>query len=150
MATDVRLEVLATLVDTPPPRSVEFWAEILARNSIEYAPLALSGVLAVSPARAITMLPSLPNTERMGQLAALKLDLAWDTLPSAQRFQFVRDIKAILQKCGPVFAAPVMEWAETKRSTRVPDFNTSLSNALFAFFGKAINAQAFTPKLCPA
>ena len=32
LSVDVRLAVLATLVDTPPPQSVEFWDDILQRK----------------------------------------------------------------------------------------------------------------------
>jgi hypothetical protein len=64
LPAEVRLSVLATLVDTPPPQSAEFWEAILRKNSRTYASFALSGVLAIDPERAIAMLPSLPDDEQ--------------------------------------------------------------------------------------
>jgi hypothetical protein len=149
ITTEARLAVLATLVDAPPPRSPDFWEEILGQNREKYAALALSGVLATNPARAITMLPALPNDERVGQAAALKLDLAWDALPAKQRFQFVQDIQATLPQCGLNFAEPVKPWAATKQSTYVLNVNPRLRNALFSYIGQDSTPRALTPKLCP-
>ena len=116
ISVEIRLAVLATLVDTPPPQSPEFWDLILKQDPEKYAALALSGVLATNPAQAIRMLPAMPDTERAGQAAALKLDLAWDDLPPKQRFQFVQDIQAILPQCGSRFAGPVQAWVDSKKS----------------------------------
>jgi hypothetical protein len=147
--TEVRLAVLATLVDAPPPRSPDFWEEVLTQNPEKYAALALSGVLATNPARAVTMLPTLPNAERVGQAAALKLDLAWDALPPKHRFQFVQDIQAILPQCGRNFAKPVAAWAAAKQSTYVPNVNPNLKIALISLIGQDMTPRALTPKLCP-
>jgi hypothetical protein len=121
MALEVRFAVLATLVDTPPPRKVEFWQEILMQNPEQYASMALSGVLAINPSRAITMLPRLLNSERVGQAAALKLDLAWDTLLPKQRFRFVQEVEAILPNCGSDIAVPLASWILSKQSSSFLD-----------------------------
>ena len=101
-SVEIRLAVLATLVDTPPPQAPEFWDLVLKQDPEDYAALALSGVLATKPAHAVKMLPAMPDIERVGQAAALKLDLAWDDLPPKQRFQFVQDI---LRSCRNVVRA---------------------------------------------
>jgi len=118
IAPEVKVAVLATLVDTPPPRAPDFWVEILKQNPEKYAPLALSGVLAVNPFYAITMLPAPPDNDRIGQAAALKLDLAWDNLLPAQRFQFIHDVRDMLPLCGNRFAVAVNAWAKPKDSAR--------------------------------
>jgi hypothetical protein len=146
---EVRLAVLALLVDAHPPRSVGFWIEILGQDPERFAALVLSGVLAISPAYAIPMLPTLPNNERMGKAAALKLDLAWDNLQTRQRFQFIQDIKAKLAQCGDRFAAPVLAWAETKQSIDIMNVNLPLRKALMAYIGQDSSPRAYTPKLCP-
>jgi hypothetical protein len=80
LSHEIRLAVLSTLVDTPPPQPPLFWSEILKQDPERYAALALSGVLATNPAQAIQMLTAMPDTQRSGQAAALKLDLAWGIL----------------------------------------------------------------------
>ena len=119
ISSEIRLAVLATLVDTPPPQSVEFWDGILRQDPEKYAGLALSGVLAINPERAIELLPTMPDTERAGQAAALKLDLAWDDLPPERRYPFVESIQAILlAQCGSRFASPVQVWVDSKKGFR--------------------------------
>ena len=132
ISSEVRLAVLATLVDTPPPQLVEFWDEILQQDPEKYAGLVLSGVLAINPARAIELLPAMPDTERAGQAAALKLDLAWDNLPPEQRYRFVESIQAILlAQCGSRFASPVQVWVDSKKGLS----NPGLWSALRGFLG---------------
>lgn len=114
ICVEVRIAVLAALVDTPPPQPPEYWNHILKQAPEDYAGLALSGVLATNPAEAIRMLSALPDTERVGQAAALKLDLAWDDLPPRQRFQFIQGIQAILPQCGSRSAGAVRAWADSK------------------------------------
>ena len=117
-SAEVRLAVLAALVDTPPPRDIAFWEMMLGQDSQAYAGMALSGVLATNPEHAVAMLPRFPDNERLGQAAALKLDLAWDSLPPRERFQFVQDIQAIIPRCGRQFGGPVQAWADSKKQIR--------------------------------
>jgi hypothetical protein len=131
VTVEIRLAVLAMLVDTPPPQSVEFWDGILKQDPEKYAGLVLSGVLAVNPARAIELLPAMPDTERAGQAAALKLDLAWDDLQPNQRSRFVWDIQSVLAQCGSRFAGPVRAWVNSKEEPRATTANPSLSVALY-------------------
>lgn len=111
---DIRLSVLGALVDTPPPQPPAFWDDILEQDSERHAGPALSGMLATHPARAVAMMPRFPDTERMGQAAALKLDLTWDDLTPRERHQFVQDVERILAQCGSHFAGPVKAWTESK------------------------------------
>jgi hypothetical protein len=113
---DVRLAVLAALVDLSPPQLPEFWEDILQRSPKDYAALALSGLLAINPDRAVRLLPSMPDTELSGRSAVLKLDLAWDDLPPKDRFRFVDEIQKVLPLSGDRFAAPVRAWLDVKRS----------------------------------
>lgn len=126
IAAEVRLTVLAALVDTPPPRDMAFWGTILAQDPEQYAGLTLSGVLATNPEQAVAMLPRLPDNERLGQAAALKFEIAWDNLPLKYRFQFVQDIQLILPQCGPRFAAPVQAWTESKAQIGIVATNPTL------------------------
>lgn len=136
ISSEVRLAVLATLVDTPPPQSVEFWDGILQQDPEKYVSLTLSGVLAINPARAIELLPAMPNTERVGQAAALKLDLAWDDLPPKQRSRFVQGIQAILlAQCGSRFAGPVQAWVDSKEEPHPANANPDLWAALVKYHG---------------
>jgi len=114
-SAEVRLAVLAALVDTPPPRDMAFWEMMLGQDPQKYAGMALSGVLATNPEQAVAMLPRLPDSERLGQAAALKLDLTWDELPPRERFQFVRDIQTLLPRCGRGFRGPLQAWTDSKR-----------------------------------
>lgn len=120
---DVRLAVLATLVDTPPPQTPEFWDLVLKQNPEKYAASALSGVLGTNPTRAVQMLSAMPDTERVGHAAALKLDLAWDDLPPRQRFQFIEDVQAILPRCGSNFASPVFAWTNYRNGRTAANAN---------------------------
>ena len=124
---EIRLAILATIVDTPPPQPPSFWERTLKQDAEAYAGLALSGVLATQPAQAIKMLPSMPDAERAGQAAALKLDLTWDNLPPKNRFQFVQDIQEILPQCGSHFAVPVDAWTASKVGTAAVDKPTCRS-----------------------
>ncbi len=123
---EVRLAVLAALVDTPPPQPPAFWQGVLKQDPEKYAGLALSGLLATHPAQAINLLPAMPDTERAGQAVALKLDLTWDDLPPKKRFQFVQDIQAKVPQCGSHFAGPVMTWALTRKGPDTTTVNPSL------------------------
>ena len=147
---DVRLAVLSALVDTPPPQPMEFWESILKQSPHDYGVLALSGVLATNPAQAIRLLPAMPNTQRAGQAAALKMELAWDDLPPKKRFQFVQDIPSILPQCGSQFVGPVKVWVESKQQApHIATANPSLQAALRGLLGEESAPKAWTPKLCP-
>jgi len=148
-STEIQLAVLAALVDMSPPQSVEFWVRIFNRDPENYAGLALSGVLAINPARAIELLPKMPDTERAGQATALKLDLAWDDLPAGQRHQFVWGVQNVLGRCGCRFVPPVRAWADSKEESRPTTVNPSLLAALFKSLGPAeVDARWHSPKLC--
>ena len=154
ISVEIRLAVLAALVDTPPPQTVAFWDDILKQDSEKYAGLALSGVLATNPAQAINMLPAMPNAERAGQAAALKLDLTWDDLAPKQRFQLIQDVEAILPHCRSSFASPVAAWTASKRpATGWPraitvNSNPGLAAGLKLILGIDVAPRAHTPKLC--
>ncbi|NJN47177.1 MAG: hypothetical protein HC808_12625 [Candidatus Competibacteraceae bacterium] len=120
VADEVRLAVLAALVDAPPPQSTEFWERIFKQAPEKYAGLVLSGMLAIDPNRAIKLLPEMPDTELTGQAAALKFDLTWDDLQQKQRYPFVQSIQAMLSTvCSPRFAAPVQAWVNSMK--KYPD-----------------------------
>ncbi len=114
LAQETRWGVLAVLVDTPPSQTLDFWKAIGQQDSEQYASLVLSGLLALDPREAVQYLPKMPNTERSGQATALKLDLTWDELPSAQRAPFVEQITRILRQCSSPFAGPVQAWLASK------------------------------------
>ncbi len=142
-----RLNVLAALVVMPPPRSQGFWEEILARDPDHYAALVLSGLLAINPPAAVAMLPKMPNTERMGQAAVLKLDLAWDDLPPKQRFQFVEQVKATIPGCGLQVASALRDWIVEKERVEISNGDSILKIALISC-GFDTKPRARTPKLC--
>jgi hypothetical protein len=146
---EVRVAVLAALVDTPPPQPPEFWEQTLKQAPEDYAGLALSGVLATNPARAVKMLPAMPDVERAGHAAALKLELAWDDLLPKQRSQFVDDIQAILPQCGSRVAGPVKAWVDSKQEPGTVTTNPSLRAALRECLGGEFAPKAWTPRLCP-
>lgn len=147
ISVEIRLAVLAALVDTPPPQPVAFWDDILKQDSEKYAGLALSGVLATNPAQAIKMLPAMPDAERAGQAAALKLDLTWDELPSKQRFLLVQDVEAILPRCGSHFASPVAAWMASKQTAITVNSNPKLRDALVRKLGPDSAPRYRTTKL---
>jgi hypothetical protein len=149
LSPEIRLAVLATLVDTPPPQTPLFWAEILKQDPERYAALALSGVLATNPAQAIQMLPAMPDTERSGQAAALKLDLAWDTLPIDKRFQFVQAVGEVLCHCGRRFAGFVGAWVSANQSSRPANTYSGLAAALANSLGEENTPRVFSSRLCP-
>lgn len=142
---EIRLAVLAALVDTPPPQEPVFWKSVFEQAPEEHAGLALSGVLATNPARAIGMLPAMPDVERIGQATALKLDLAWDDLPPGKRVQFVEDVEAALARCGPRFADPVRAWTGSKGASA----NPSLLAALRGCLDGDVAPRTRSPKLYP-
>lgn len=147
-SVEIRLAVLATLVDTPPPQAPEFWDLVLKQNPENYAALALSGVLATEPTQAVRMLLAMPDVERIGQAAALKLDLAWDDLLSKQRFQLLQDIRAILPQCGSRFAGPVQTWVDSKQEPAVATANPRLHAALCNCLGRESAPRARSSRLC--
>ena len=150
ISTEIRLAVLAALVDMSPPQPAEFWARIFRQDPEQYAGLVLSGMLAINPACAIELLPKMPDTERAGQAAALKLDLAWDDLPPKQRHRFVQDIQSVLTRCGSRFVGPVRAWANSKIAPRGPEANPGLWAALRKSLGPEVAPRTHTPKLCEA
>lgn len=145
---EIRFAVLAALVDTPPPRDMAFWERMLAQDSEKYAGLALSGVLATNPQQAVAMLPRFPDNARLGQAAALKLDLTWDSLPPRERFQLVRDIQTVLPQCGRIFGAPVQAWADSKKETRTGAANPSLLAGIAKILPGESSARMWSSKLC--
>jgi hypothetical protein len=147
---EIQLAVLATLVDTPPPQPPLFWAEILKQDPQRYAALALSGVLATNPAQAIQMLPAMPDTERSGQAATLKLELAWDTLTQDKRFQFVQAVGQVLCRCGRHFAGFVGAWVRAKQSSRPVNTYPGLAAALANTLGGENTPKVFCSRLCPS
>ena len=153
ISVEIRLAVLAALVDTPPPQPAEFWDDILKQDSEKYAGLVLSGMLAINPAQAIKMLPAIalghpvPNAERAGQAAALKLDLTWDDLAPKQRFQLVQDVEAILPLCGSHFASPVAAWTASKQTAITVNSYPGLRAGLFRLLRAESGPRALTSKL---
>jgi hypothetical protein len=147
--SEIRLALLAVLIDTPPPQSRAFWNGILNQDPEKYAIPALSGVLAINPTQATQMLPLMPDAERAGQAAALNFDLAWDDLPPDERFGFAQKIRRALPLCGPHFAAPVRAWVRSKQSSGAADSCPGLEAALSAILGAENSPKAFSPKLCP-
>ena len=146
ISVEIRLAVLAALVDTPPPQPAEFWDDILKQDSEKYAGMALSGMLAINLAQAIKMLPAMPNAERAGQAAALKLDLKWDSRPE-QRFQLVQDVEAILPRCGSHFARPVAAWTASKRPAFTVISNPGLRDGLVRELGAESAPRYLKPRL---
>lgn len=144
---EIRFAVLAALVDTPPPRDMAFWEMILAQDSEKHAGLVLSGVLATNPEQAVAMLPRFPNSERLGQAAALKLDLTWDALPVKKRFQFMADIRAVLPSCRPCFADPVRTWLDSKEPSTDMTSNPTLQAALSEYLGEGAAPKFRSSKL---
>jgi hypothetical protein len=148
ISVEVRLAVLATLVDTPPPRDMAFWETMLAQDPANYAGLALSGVLAINPEQAVAILPRLPDSERMGQAAALKLDLTWDGLPSKGRFQFVEDIRTILPRCGQIFANSVRVWTDSKQKPDATPTNSTLRVGIVQILAEESSPRTRCSRLC--
>ncbi|MGA2659725.1 MAG: hypothetical protein ABSH34_19635 [Verrucomicrobiota bacterium] len=151
-SAQVRLAVLATLVDTPPPRDMAFWEMMLGQDPQRYAGMTLSGVLGTNPEQAVAMLPRFPDSERLGQAAALKLDLTWDDLPPRERFLFVQDTQAILPRCGRCFGGPVQAWTDSKRRTRAVAASPSLPAGITRILGLESSARTLNSRLspCPA
>lgn len=156
LAQETRWGVLAVLVDTPPSQTLDFWKAIGQQDSEQYASLVLSGVLALDPREAVQYLPKMPNTERSGQATALKLDLTWDELPSAQRAPFVEQITRILRQCSSPFAGPVQVWLASKPAPYPATLATNttypqLIAALSSFLGPSeVEPRYRTAKLCEA
>ncbi len=149
IADEVRFAVLAMLADTQTsPRTPEFWFKILNQDKLKYGPLVRSGLLAVNPMTAITILPEFIDSPQIGEAVALKLDLAWDTLPSSQRFYFVDEVKTALAQCGPSFAGPILEWISTKQTLNI-ETHPILKVALERFMGQDATPRGFNSKLCP-
>jgi hypothetical protein len=146
---DARYAVLGVLVDVSPPQPTAFWEKILEQDPVNYASLVLAGELATNPLDAVKLLPSMPDTERNGQAAAINLDIAWDDLLKAQRSKFVQQVLNILGQCGRRFAAPVKVWADGKLSSRAANENPALIAALRKTLGAESAPKTFTPKLCP-
>lgn len=149
ISPEVRLAVLAALVDTPPPQGMAFWEEILKQAPESYAGLVLSGVLATKPEQAVAMLGGFPDSESLGQAVALKLDLIWDKLLPEERFQFVQGVHRVLSRCGQRFAAPVRAWADSKGPAWPAVANPSLPSALKRFLGRDWSARGWNMRLCP-
>lgn len=146
---EARMAVLSTLVDTPPPQPAEFWERLLEQDPAKYGGLALSGILAVDPSRAIQALRMMPNNERSGRAAALKLDLTWDALPPRDRFRFTTSVGEALSSCGAEFSGPVRTWVQSKQeASQRSAANPSLRAALKKALGSDGSPRAYTPKLC--
>ena len=148
LSLDIRLAVLAALVDTPPPQQPAFWEDILKQDPEKYSGLALSGLLATDRAKAIRMLPEMPNSDRAGQAAALKLDLTWDDLTPKQRSHFVQDVEAILPLCPPRFAGPVKAWADSKETAPTSGANPSLRFGIASILDGDASPQVWSSRLC--
>jgi len=114
ISDDLRFAVLGALVDTPPPRDVAFWRQILGQNPHKDAGMALSGILAVDWRAGVSLLPDLPETESAGRAAAIKLDKTWAYLSAEHRASLVDAVRSILPRCPRVISQPVGDWAGTK------------------------------------
>jgi hypothetical protein len=150
LAPETELAVLAALVDTKPPQPPTFWLSMLEQDAKRFAGFALSGVLATYPEQAAQILPRLPNSERLGQAAALKLDLAWDELHSERRHRLVEAVERSLSDCNPSVAGPLQAWVESKTVFHpAPKARyKSLRMALEGELGAGYVVRARTPKLC--
>ena len=150
---DIRNAVLGVLTMGSPPQSFEFWQNLLQQDKQRYAARAISGALSGDKMQAVKMLPDMPDTERAGGATMLKLDLAWDDLPSASRELFVEAVKDVLPRCGAVFAAPIAAWvkgkapiviSEPKKSTQI---SPSLLSALQDYWRTDFSPHYMSPNL---
>lgn len=148
LALEIRYAVLAVLVTGSPPQDYDFWHRILQQDS-RYAGRALSGALASNPMQAIQMLRDMPDSERSGETAAAKLDMAWDNLPANQRGQFVQVIENALPHCRVWFAGPIRKWVASKNTSITTPVlkNSGLWGALGAELSNALSSKARSPKL---
>ncbi len=114
---DLRIKkaVLARLVDIRPWQDTEFWFEILAQNPSEFSALALSGVLAKDWNQGIEMLPRMPDSREIGQLATMKLRLTRKHLDRTTFSEFDRKILQTLPLCGAEFKKPILEWLQAEK-----------------------------------
>jgi hypothetical protein len=147
LALEIRYAVLAVLVTGSPPQDYDFWHRILQQDR-RYAGRALSGALASNPMQAIQMLRDMPDSERSGETAAAKLDMAWDNLPANQRGQFVQVIQNALPHCGVQFAKPIKAWVTSKSPlpSKAEKFKT-LANALRGEYFDTFTQRPQSPKL---
>lgn len=148
LAGEIRLAVLATLVDTPPPQQPVFWENMLKQDPEKYSGLVLSGLLATNWGRAIEMLPEMPDSDEAGQATALILDLTWDELSLKHRCQFVDGILSILPRCHSRLAGPVKAWAKSKDEPTASSVHRSLRSAIGKVLGEDSAPRAISPRLC--
>jgi hypothetical protein len=150
LPADVRLEVLATLVDTPPPQPPRFWKEILAQDPKLYACRAFSGMLATDHTESIQLLTALPDDEGLGQVMARMVDFAWMEMTPNQRGPFVEGIRDIVESCQPRIAAALRIWIKTKEDAAPRRKNRALKDAIAGMLGEDFTAKFTEPKLVPA
>lgn len=148
LAAEIRLAVLATLVDTPPPQQPAFWENMLKQDPEKYSGLVLSGLLATNWGKAIEMLPEMPDSDEAGQATALILDLTWDELSLKHRCQFVEGIFAILPRCHSRLAGPVKAWADSKDEPTTSSAHRTLFAAIGNVLGPDSAPRAISPRLC--
>jgi len=143
----VQLAVLATLVDTPPMRDAEFWESILEQDPQRFGAPALSGLLATDLQRAVNILPRLPEGEDMAEAAALKLDLAWDTIPIGERLIFLDHVRGLLKKCGKDLAFTVGQWIASKQLSEEDSTFADLRHVLNECLGVDASPRFTSPKI---
>ncbi|MGB8352941.1 MAG: hypothetical protein WCD79_03560 [Chthoniobacteraceae bacterium] len=143
----VKLAALSSLADMTPPQPYNFWNKILKQDPEHYSGVALSGALATAPFEALSMLPFMPRTKRAGQVAALKLDLSWDDLPSKMRSQFIEKIKMAVAFCNPNFAEPIETWVLSKDEPHHITINIVLRDALTEFYKGNVTPISHNSKL---
>ena len=95
--------------------------------------------------------PDLPGCvtqgEDMAEAAALKLDLAWDTIPIGERLIFLDHVRGLLKKCGKDLAFTVGQWIASKQLFEEDSTFADLRHVLNECLGVDASPRFTSPKI---
>ena len=147
--------LLTTLLDMGADVPGAFWSQLAARDPERFGVVAFSGVLRKEPAAVISLLPSLPDDERIADAIYVVLGQRTASLNSTERDQLVIAARAEARNAQPAIRAALNEWANEQPPVQqqeapsvVDETLAKLAKALRDFAMK--RGESYSPVPCSA
>lgn len=105
-----KLDILGSLADAVPSRSLSFWLRILALDETRFAGICFNALLRIDFAAAVKVLPHLIGPGKRSEFAALLLDAASYELNDVQRSKLICLVQAELPACDALYTGPIEHW----------------------------------------
>jgi hypothetical protein len=110
---DSRCRILSAIQDLHVTLAPEFWEKLARRDAALYGGIAFSALVAVDPARALSLLPQLPpESDALTDVFEIHLPLAWNAANQARREQIRHAAVSVVSRCPETTRSALNQFAD--------------------------------------